>query len=63
MEEVGNISSDQVQPIVDCCRQFSDFFPPGLATLHFCDHVFRTLDTDGSGFLDFKEVAVTVQSY
>ena len=21
--------------------QFSAFFPPGLATVHFCDHVFR----------------------
>ena len=53
--------------------QFSSFFPPGLATVHFCDHVFRefiienqicisileilfrTLDTDGNGYLDFKE--------
>ena len=34
--------------------QFSAFFPPGLATINFCDHVFRTLDTDGNGFLDFK---------
>ena len=35
-------------------RQFADFFPPGITTVHFCDHVFRTLDTDGNGFLDFK---------
>ena len=35
--------------------QFSAFFPPGLASVNFCDHVFRTLDTDGNGYLDFKE--------
>ena len=35
--------------------QFASFFPPGLASVHFCDHVFRTLDTDGNGYLDFKE--------
>ena len=35
-------------------RQFAEFFPPGITTVHFCDHVFRTLDTDGNGFLDFK---------
>ena len=23
--------------------QFAEFFPPGLATINFCDHVFRTL--------------------
>ena len=22
-------------------NQFSAFFPPGLASVHFCDHVFR----------------------
>merc|ERR1712183_275442 len=35
--------------------QFAGFFPPGASTVHFCDHVFRTLDTDGNGYLDFKE--------
>ena len=29
--------------------QFASFFPPGLTSVHFCDHVFRTLDTDGNG--------------
>ena len=24
--------------------------------MSFCDHVFRTLDTDGNGYLDFKVV-------
>ena len=35
--------------------QFAAFFPPGIASVSFCDHVFRTLDTDGNGYLDFKE--------
>ena len=26
-----------------------------MATMHFCDHIFRTLDLDGNGNLDFKE--------
>ena len=42
------------KPHENVFRQFAEFFPPGMVTLHFCDHVFRTLDTDGNGYLDFK---------
>ena len=27
---------------------------------HFCDHVFRTLDLDGNGSLDFKEYVMAM---
>ena len=35
-----------------------------MVTLHFCDHVFRTLDTDGNGYLDFKvdELKLTIDN-
>ncbi|XP_023336550.1 neuronal calcium sensor 2 [Eurytemora carolleeae] len=35
-------------------HQFANLFP-SMMTVHFCDHVFRTLDLDGNGYLDFKE--------
>ena len=31
-----------------------------MATMHFCDHVFRTLDLDGNGYLDFKEYVLAM---
>ena len=42
------------------CRQFTQFFPPGAASVRFCDHVFRTLDLDGNGSLDFKEYVMAM---
>lgn len=34
--------------------------PPGMSRQHFCDHVFRTLDLDGNGNLDFKEYVLAM---
>ena len=31
-----------------------------MTTQHFCDHVFRTLDLDGNGSLDFKEYVLAM---
>ncbi len=33
---------------------YSKCFPTGNAN-EFCDHVFRTFDTDKNGYIDFKE--------
>jgi len=38
----------------DFMKIYTQWFPKGR-TSHFCDHVFRTFDTDGNGFIDFKE--------
>merc|ERR1712134_107267 len=35
------------------------FFPSGNAT-EFCDHVFRTFDSDKNGFIDFKEFLLAI---
>merc|ERR1712241_1601403 len=36
-------------------HEFAKLLPAGLGTVHFLDHIFRTLDLDGNGYLDFKE--------
>merc|ERR1711892_422727 len=38
---------------------YSKCFPTGNAT-EFCDHVFRTFDTDKNGFIDFKEFLLAI---
>ena len=45
---------------LSCFREFAQLLPPGMATVHFCDHVFRTLDLDGNGNLDFKEYVLAM---
>ena len=42
------------------CSQFAKLLPPGMTTQHFCDHVFRTLDLDGNGSLDFREYVLAM---
>ena len=38
---------------------YSKCFPAGNAT-EFCDHVFRTFDSDKNGFIDFKEFLLAI---
>jgi len=38
---------------------YSKCFPTGNAN-EFCDHVFRTFDTDKNGFIDFKEFLLAI---
>ena len=38
---------------------YSKCFPTGNAT-EFCDHVFRTFDSDKNGFIDFKEFLLAI---
>ncbi|VDD97822.1 unnamed protein product, partial [Enterobius vermicularis] len=40
-------------------KVYKEFFPSGSAE-GFCEHVFRTFDTDRSGFIDFKEFLLTI---
>uniref|UniRef100_A0A915L7N2 EF-hand domain-containing protein n=1 Tax=Romanomermis culicivorax TaxID=13658 RepID=A0A915L7N2_ROMCU len=40
-------------------KVYKDFFPSGSAEA-FCEHVFRTFDTDNSGFIDFKEFLLAI---
>ena len=38
---------------------YSKCFPTGNAN-EFCDHVFRTFDTDHNGYIDFKEFLLAI---
>jgi len=38
---------------------YSQCFPSGNAR-DFCDHIFRTFDTDGNGYIDFKEFLLAI---
>merc|ERR1711902_394739 len=38
---------------------YSKCFPQGNAA-EFCDHVFRTFDTDKNGYIDFKEFLLAI---
>ena len=40
-------------------QMYKVFFPSGNAE-HFCEHIFRTFDTDGNGYLDFKEFLINL---
>lgn len=40
-------------------KVYKDFFPTGSAE-GFCEHVFRTFDTDNSGCIDFKEFLLAI---
>eukprot|EP00092_Neocalanus_flemingeri_P074053 GFUD01091516.1.p1 GENE.GFUD01091516.1~~GFUD01091516.1.p1 ORF type:complete len:195 (-),score=45.88 GFUD01091516.1:131-715(-) len=41
------------------CQIYSKCFPTGNAK-EFCDHVFRTFDTDKNGEIDFKEFLLSI---
>ena len=41
------------------CQIYSKCFPTGNAT-EFCDHVFRSFDTDQNGVIDFKEFLLSI---
>merc|ERR1712128_127848 len=49
----GKLSPDAFMKIYSKC------FPMGK-TAQFCDHVFRTFDTDRNGFIDFKEFLLAI---
>ena len=38
---------------------YSQCFPSGNAR-DFCDHIFRTFDTDGNGYIDFREFLLAI---
>jgi len=40
-------------------KMYKQFFPAGNAE-QFSDHIFRTLDIDGNGYLDFKEFLLAI---
>ena len=39
---------------------YSKCFPAGSDAGEFCDHVFRTFDSDKNGFVDFKEFLLAI---
>ena len=41
------------------CDIYSKCFP-GVNAREFCDHVFRTFDSDKNGFVDFKEFLLSI---
>merc|ERR1712183_648195 len=49
----GKLSPDAFMKIYSKC------FPVGCVN-DFCDHVFRTFDTDGNGYIDFKEFLLAI---
>merc|ERR1711892_138757 len=49
----GRLTADSFMKIYSKC------FPAGNVT-EFCDHVFRTSDTDKNGFIDFKEFLLAI---
>ena len=71
--DVGNFQEWYKGFISDCpngkltpsafVKIYSQCFPSGNAR-DFCDHIFRTFDTDGNGYIDFKEflLAISVTS-
>ena len=40
--------------------QFALLLPAGVGRQHFIDQVFKTLDLDGDGFLNFKEYVLAL---
>ena len=51
----GRLTRDSFVKIYSWC------FPAGsLAAEEFCDHVFRTFDSDKNGFIDFKEFLLAI---
>jgi len=40
-------------------NSYSKFFPSGNAS-EFCEHIFRTFDTDRNGYIDFKEFLLAI---
>ncbi|CAK9296314.1 unnamed protein product [Gordionus sp. m RMFG-2023] len=49
----GNLSREKFIEV------YKQFFPSGSAE-EFCDHVFRTFDTDNSGNIDFQEFLLAI---
>ena len=49
----GRLTADSFMKIYSKC------FPAGNVS-EFCDHVFRTFDTDKNGFIDFKEFLLAI---
>jgi len=55
---VSDCPSGKLSPN-EFCQIYSKCFPGGKAR-EFCDHVFRTFDTDKNGFVDFKEFLLSI---
>ena len=49
----GKLTANSFKKIYTKC------FPSGNVN-EFCDHVFRTFDTDKNGFIDFKEFLLAI---
>ena len=57
-ENFKNENPNGLTPIA--FRKLYQKYFTGRFSMHFCDHIFRTMDTDKSGFINLQEFLLTL---
>ena len=60
-EEFQQLNPSGRMNLVNLLKMYRDFFPDRDCE-RFCSHVFRVLDTDHNGFVDFKEFLLSLNT-